>query len=65
MYSKSMRNMYPSQCESIRTNPKKVFDLVVENHLKINPIQPKTSIWMNPNEFESNFQSDESGLGLI
>ena len=30
----------------------------VEKHLKIIPIQSETSIWMNPNESEVNFQSE-------
>ena len=37
---------------------KKIWISFVENRLKINPTQSETSIRMNPNEFEWNFQSE-------
>ena len=35
--SESFRNLYPSQCKSVRTNPKKCAISFVENRSKINP----------------------------
>ena len=49
---------FPSQCESIRTNPKNFWISFVENRLKIYPTQSETSIRMNPKESEVNFLSE-------
>ena len=51
--SESFRNLRSSQCESIQ---KKFAISFVENQLKINRTQSKTSIRMN---------SNQSGIGLI
>ena len=61
-YSDSVRYLYPSQCESFRTNPKNVLNLVwlktVKNKSDLIQLIPRhQSEWirMNPNESETNF----------
>ena len=59
-YSDSLRYLYPSQCESFRTNPKTFFSCLMKNCQQSIRLNPINSIWINSSSdwYKPNFQSE-------